>query len=75
MDTWVCRTFRILILAVAAACTPATADTLEGRVVGVSDGDTITVLDSDKHPSECCQHLTQTGQHTRPKYKRWRIGM
>jgi endonuclease YncB( thermonuclease family) len=48
MSRNVCRTFHILILAVAATCTSATADSLEGRVVGVSDGDTITVLDSGK---------------------------
>jgi endonuclease YncB( thermonuclease family) len=48
MGRTVCRTFRILALAVAAAQFPAFAGTLEGRVVGVSDGDTITVLDSDK---------------------------
>lgn len=45
MSGKVCRIRRILILAGAATCIPATAATLEGRVVAVSDGDTITMLD------------------------------
>ena len=40
------RTAAFLIL-VVAACTAAAA-TLEGKVVGVSDGDTITVLSADR---------------------------
>jgi len=37
----------ITILLLALACT-AHAETISGRVVGVADGDTITVLDADK---------------------------
>ncbi len=37
----------ITILLLALACT-ANAETITGRVVGVADGDTITVLDADK---------------------------
>jgi endonuclease YncB( thermonuclease family) len=48
MDGWVCRAFRILLVASSITCIPAFAAIIEGRVVGVSDGDTITVLDSDK---------------------------
>jgi endonuclease YncB( thermonuclease family) len=33
------------LLAASAFCTAALAHTLEGRVVGVSDGDTVTLLD------------------------------
>ena len=36
----------LLCLALALACT-ANAETVTGRVVGVADGDTITVLDAD----------------------------
>ena len=37
----------LVCLLVALACT-ANAETVSGRVVGVADGDTITVLDADK---------------------------
>jgi len=37
----------LLCLLLALACT-ANAETITGRVVGVADGDTITVLDGDK---------------------------
>ena len=37
----------IVTIALALACT-VNAETVTGRVVGVADGDTITVLDSDK---------------------------
>lgn len=37
---------RFLLLTVALLTLPAYADTLKGRVVGVSDGDTVTVLDA-----------------------------
>lgn len=39
---------RFLLLAVALIVFPAYAETLKGRVVGVSDGDTVTVLDGSK---------------------------
>lgn len=38
----------IPFLLAAAVCSVAQAETIEGRVVGVSDGDTITVLDRDQ---------------------------
>jgi len=37
------RTFRI-VFAFLLASSAATAETLSGRVVGISDGDTLTVL-------------------------------
>lgn len=37
---------RILIAAMAFAAFTSAADTLHGRVIGVSDGDTVTVLDT-----------------------------
>lgn len=37
---------RRLLVLLALAAAPALADMLEGRVVGVADGDTLTVLDS-----------------------------
>ncbi len=37
----------LVCLLLALACT-AHAETVTGRVVGVADGDTITVLDADK---------------------------
>ena len=38
---------RILLIAAALLIgNPSNADTLQGRVVGVSDGDTVTVLDT-----------------------------
>lgn len=39
---------RLIALPLLLALAPAWAATLEGRVVGVADGDTITVLDSAK---------------------------
>lgn len=36
--------FLLLVLALVAAGIPASAETLAGRVVGVADGDTLTVL-------------------------------
>ncbi len=39
----------LVCLLLALACT-AHAETVTGRVVGVADGDTITVLDADKVP-------------------------
>ena len=38
----------MIILILAVAPTPAAEWIVEGRVVGVSDGDTVTVLDSEK---------------------------
>lgn len=38
----------VLALALLVGIGPAKADVLTGRVVGVSDGDTITVLDATK---------------------------
>ena len=37
-----------LLLSAGVVLADTLADTLAGKVVGVSDGDTITVLDSDK---------------------------
>ena len=37
-----------LLLGLLVAATPALANTLTGRVIGISDGDTITVLDANK---------------------------
>lgn len=42
-------TFFGLVLALLLSARVVLADTLTGRVVGVSDGDTITVLDIDKN--------------------------
>ena len=43
-------TMRLLLLALAVLAAPlADAETLIGRVVGIADGDTITVLDSLNH--------------------------
>jgi len=39
------RCFTLGLLLAALTCTAAT---IEGKVVGVADGDTITVLDADK---------------------------
>lgn len=39
---------RRLLLCLCLAVLPATAEELHGKVVGVTDGDTITVLDADK---------------------------
>ena len=41
------QTIAAMLLALALACT-ANAETITGLVVGVADGDTITVLDADK---------------------------
>lgn len=41
--SWVC----LLLLGLLFAPVPALSELLHGRVVGVSDGDTITVLDTD----------------------------
>lgn len=38
---------RLFVLAALLVCQASVADVLHGRVVGVSDGDTITVLDSN----------------------------
>ncbi len=38
----------LLLVTLSVLSVPILADTIEGRVVGVSDGDTITVLDSTK---------------------------
>lgn len=38
----------VLLLGLALACAPSAADILDGRVVGVTDGDTVTVLDAAK---------------------------
>lgn len=38
----------LMALLLACAATGASADTIVGRVVGVADGDTITVLDAEK---------------------------
>lgn len=45
---------RWLLLLLALAAAPVLADTLEGRVVGVADGDTLTVLDGAKR-----QHMVR----------------
>lgn len=43
-----CALLSPVVLLLALVCTPAGADVLEGRVVGVTDGDTVTVLDAAK---------------------------
>jgi endonuclease YncB( thermonuclease family) len=43
------RISHLLLIGLVLASTQAIADTLLGRVVKVSDGDTITVLDSSNH--------------------------
>ena len=43
--TWVCA---VVVLCAVAALRPAVADTLSGQVIGVSDGDTIRVLDAQR---------------------------
>lgn len=35
---------RVLLLSLALACLPAQGETLQGKVVSVSDGDTLTIL-------------------------------
>src|SRR5215470_6788958 len=37
----------VVVLILAISSQPALADVLEGRVIGVADGDTITLLDSN----------------------------
>lgn len=39
----------ILTLAITIACSHVYADQITGRVVGISDGDTITVLDKENN--------------------------
>jgi endonuclease YncB( thermonuclease family) len=39
---------RIIALLLLALACPSNAETITGRVVGIADGDTITVLDADK---------------------------
>ncbi len=43
------RISQLLLIGLVLASTQVIADTLLGRVVKVSDGDTITVLDSSNH--------------------------
>lgn len=38
----------VLLLGLAMGCSLASADVLDGRVVGVTDGDTVTVIDAAK---------------------------
>jgi len=38
----------VLLLGLAMSCSAAGADVLDGRVVGVTDGDTLTVIDAAK---------------------------
>lgn len=41
-----CTRFLLLLVATLLVANPSAADTLQGRVVGIADGDTVTVLDS-----------------------------
>jgi endonuclease YncB( thermonuclease family) len=43
-----CRFFRGAVLAAALAAAPAYARDFGGRVVGIQDGDTVTILDASK---------------------------
>jgi endonuclease YncB( thermonuclease family) len=43
---------RIIVLLCLFACTQVSAETLEGKIVSVTDGDTITLLDSGRHQYE-----------------------
>lgn len=38
--------FRLLLLVILLHCEHSSADTLQGKVIGIGDGDTVTVLDS-----------------------------
>lgn len=55
---------RFILTALFLFCSFATADTYQGRVVGVSDGDSITVLDADKQ-----QHKVRLGGIDAPEQK------
>jgi endonuclease YncB( thermonuclease family) len=46
--TWFSRTAALAALLLACLCLPAIAATYTGRVVGISDGDTLTVLDAGR---------------------------
>ena len=44
--SWLCRLLAVTCLLLAAS--PASAGVLEGRVIGIADGDTLTVLTSSQ---------------------------
>ena len=46
--TLTCLLFNLLILLTGGAALAADGSLIEGRVVGIADGDTVTVLDADK---------------------------
>jgi endonuclease YncB( thermonuclease family) len=48
LKTWFRRTVALAALLLACLCLPVTAATYTGRVVGISDGDTLTVLDAEQ---------------------------
>jgi endonuclease YncB( thermonuclease family) len=48
--SWVCRLLAVTGLLLAAS--PASADVLEGRVIGIADGDTLTVLTNSQSQVE-----------------------
>jgi endonuclease YncB( thermonuclease family) len=48
LKTWFRKTAALAALLLACLCLPVTAATYTGRVVGISDGDTLTVLDAER---------------------------
>ena len=58
------QTAKWVLLVVALLATPGYAATIDGRVVGIQDGDTITVLDATK-----TQHKIRLGSIDAPKLK------
>ena len=39
----------LILVGLMLTATPAAADVLQGKVVGITDGDTLTVLDAQRH--------------------------
>ena len=48
MKTWFLRTAALAAFVLACLCAPAIAATYTARVIAISDGDTLTVLDADR---------------------------
>jgi endonuclease YncB( thermonuclease family) len=48
VQKWLRKTAALAALLLACLCLPAIAGTYTGRVVGISDGDTLTVLDAEQ---------------------------
>ena len=47
MKKWFSRTAALAVFLLACLCLPASATTYSARVIAISDGDTLTVLDAD----------------------------